>query len=129
MLVLLIEDDVLISQSMSAAITAQGHSMLWAATCDEACRLLVAEHDIQVIVLDLWLREERAEDLIYELRATCATLPPVIIHSGQDMDEIFKVAEAVGASAALQKPSSAQDLLETMGRVVEQTKLNELDDL
>ena len=118
MLVLLIEDDPLIGLSMAQALTALGHSLMVAASCEEACSVLRASHQVDAVILDLWLNGERAEDLMYEIRAACASVPPVVVYSGQPVSELRNVSEAVEAAAFLQKPSSTKRLIDTLTRAV-----------
>lgn len=111
MIVLIVEDDTTSGQSMVEALAFHGHAPLFASSSDEALRLLSSPHAIEVVVLDLRLGAERAEDFVREIQASGIHLPPVVVLSGQALADIKQASVEIRPFTILQKPCSTEQLL------------------
>jgi FixJ family two-component response regulator len=58
------------------------------------------------------------------LRSIKAKLPPIVVLSGRPMPELVGAAKAVGAEVFLQKPCSAQRILEAIELAVAKSDTN-----
>jgi DNA-binding response OmpR family regulator len=83
---LVVEDEALISLSLEDVLAAQGYRVLTATTCDEALRHLDGE-DIDMALIDYWLRTQRADDVAIALRDRGI---PFAICTGALPDEVLE---------------------------------------
>lgn len=74
---------------------------------------LIAEHQVQVAVLDIELRGGSA---LKRLPALCRQFPGTrfIIHSGHSNPELVRLARSAGAAAYVLKSGEFEDLLEAI---------------
>jgi DNA-binding NtrC family response regulator len=112
--VLLIDDDPALGQATIDILAARGHSALLALSNEDAFHLLTAANRIDVLILDLQMGAARGESLIEDLHRAGQKVPAVIVHSAQPMPELVRAAKTVGAEVVLQKPCSAQRLMEAI---------------
>jgi DNA-binding NtrC family response regulator len=111
MIILIVEDDETSGRAMFETLAFHGHSPLLAPSCDEASRLLSSPHAIEVMILDLRLGAERAEDFVREMQAGGVHLPPVVVLSGQALSDIKQASIEIRPFTILQKPCSTEQLL------------------
>jgi DNA-binding response OmpR family regulator len=105
--VLLVEDDQRIRESVARALGARGHAVRSTATGLGALRDIVADVP-DVVVLDLGLPDVDGVDVLDMLRAVSAV--PVIVATARDDDtEIVRTLDA-GADDYIVKPYSAEQL-------------------
>ena len=116
--VLVVEDEASVGQVVVDVLADEGHEVRWATNGRDALALL--DHwRPDVIVLDLMMpvMDGRA------FRAAQRRLPdtvarvPVVVLSG--MREARATAEELGAAAVLAKPFELEELVETVGQVLE----------
>jgi CheY-like chemotaxis protein len=112
--VLMVEDDPALGPATIEVIAAGGHVATLASSFVDAFRLLVSPHRVEVLILDLQLGTHRGDELIETLRSIQAKLPPIVVLSARPMPELVRAAKAVGAEVFLQKPCSAQRILEAI---------------
>jgi CheY-like chemotaxis protein len=112
--VLMVEDDPALGPATVDVLIAGAHVATLAASFVEAFRLLLHPHRVEVLILDLQLGTHRGDELVETLRSIDAKLPPIVIFSARPIPELVQTAKAVGAEVYLQKPCSAQRLLEAI---------------
>jgi FixJ family two-component response regulator len=112
--VLMIEDDPALGPATIDVLTAGGHIATLASSFVDAFRMLVSPHRVEVLILDLQLGTHRGDELIETLRSIEAKLPPIVVLSARPIPELVRAAKAVGAEVFLQKPCSAQRILEAI---------------
>ncbi len=115
--ILLVEDDPVLGPVIAEVLLMRGHAATLARTVGEALGVLCVYNDIQVIILDLQIGAERAEDLIDQVRGCTSYIPPIVVHSALPLPDLQRAAHDVKASAILQKPVSASSMVETIERV------------
>jgi DNA-binding response OmpR family regulator len=116
--VLIVEDEPAVGQVAAAVLIDEGHEVRWVANGRDGLAVLI-EWRPDVIVLDLMMpvmdgRTFRAE----QRRLTGpAARAPVIVLSGAR--EARAVADEMGAVAAITKPFDLDELVTTVGRVLD----------
>jgi DNA-binding response OmpR family regulator len=116
--VLMVEDDPALGPATVDLLSAEGHVATLASTFVEAIRLLLSPNRVEVLILDLQLGTHRGDELIETLRSIDAKLPPIVLLSARPMAELVQAAKVVGAEVYLQKPCSAQRILEAVDLAV-----------
>lgn len=106
--VLIVEDDEANSEVLKLVLEMGGHTVIAAATAQEALERAAADRP-EVVLLDLGLPDMDGREISSSLRATNSPSPRIIITSGTPVD----AAEAarLGADAVLEKPFDPDRLL------------------
>ena len=110
--ILLVDDDPFLGPVTVELLGELGHPTVWAADLRSACALLDGPLIFTAILLDLQVGTERGETLFDDMGDR--PLPPIIIFSAQSLAEVLEAAEHVHASAVLQKPCGAQDIIDAL---------------
>lgn len=95
----------------SEFLSQQGHQPVLAASSEQALLILSTPNQIEVILLDLQLGNERGETVVQQLQSRGYVVPPIIILSALPMSQIMYAAQLVGAASVLEKPCAAQKML------------------
>jgi len=111
--ILLVDDDFLLRELVTMTLAGAGYMVATAANGEEALQRLRNFHPPQLILLDLMLpgmdgwrfREEQQKD------QALASIPVIVISAIADIEQ---KASALGARGYLQKPVTADKLLETV---------------
>jgi FixJ family two-component response regulator len=122
--VLMVEDDAALGPATVDLLVAGGHVATLASSFVEAFRMLLSPHRVEVLILDLQLGTHRGDELIETLRSVDAKLPAIVVLSARPMPELVRAAKTVGAEVYLQKPCSAQRILEAIELAVAKTDTN-----
>ncbi|WP_432459377.1 MULTISPECIES: response regulator [unclassified Agarivorans] len=109
MRLLLVEDDVLLGQSMTASLTRHGYTVDWLERGMGVAATLKAEQFIAVI-LDLTLPDIDGLEVLHEIRRTGFDLPVMILTARDDINDRVKGLDA-GADEYLGKPFALEELL------------------
>jgi CheY-like chemotaxis protein len=109
-LVLCVDDDPDIRDSMRAMLEAEGCAMAEAATAEDALRAAaIAAPDL--IIVDLMMEEiDAGIQFVRELRASGAAPPVYLLSSAGDLLALSIDAASLGVVALLQKPLSQSTL-------------------
>ncbi|MFF5096844.1 MULTISPECIES: response regulator transcription factor [Actinosynnema] len=117
--VLLVEDDPVVRSAVTRALTGMGHAVLAVGAALEALRE-IADHDFDLVVLDLGLPDMDGGDALKMMRGVCDT--PVIVATARDDEaEIVRLLNA-GADDYLVKPFSSEHLAARLSAVLRRTR-------
>jgi DNA-binding response OmpR family regulator len=107
MRILILDDDRLVSESVSEMLAALSHDVTRCSALDEALRSLAGATRHDVLLIDINLeRGERGERIAEMAAALKLTLPPIVIFSARPADEVRTAAAQCGARSVLRKPCS-----------------------
>ena len=89
------------------------------AECADGSQLpaALAEHDANVVVMDLRMKHVDGIEATRRLRATSTDAPPVLVLTTFDDDELLSGALRAGAAGFILKDSGAEDLMRAVRRV------------
>jgi DNA-binding response OmpR family regulator len=116
--VLVVEDDLVIGQVVADVLTDEGHEVRWA-TDGRAALAVLHTWRPDIIVLDLMMPAMDGRAFrVAQMRLTEEIgRVPVIVLSG--MRAAQAVAEEMGAVAAITKPFDLDDVVTTVGRILD----------
>lgn len=117
MRILIVEDEAWQRDVLAAQVAGWGHEVSTAATGEEACSAAAAE-GFDLFLLDVYLPDATAVELIPRLRGLGASAP-VITLTGQSSRELERRLRELGIAYYMAKPVEALELrsiLEHMGR-------------
>jgi two-component system nitrogen regulation response regulator NtrX len=120
--VLVVDDDLSILASLSAALADHGLRVSTARSAAQA--LAVADADPpDAVLLDLYLGTESGLDVLVELRRRVEEPPPVIMISGQGTIGDAVKALTLGAIDFMEKPLGGAEVLHRVHRALRDTQL------
>jgi two-component system, cell cycle response regulator len=120
-LILIVDDDPLMTEMLRAKLTTPGRVVLTAETAGEAQEILNAK-DVDLIILDLILPDADGRGLLLRLKENAATAAiPIIIATSRDGEQTRIECLALGADDYIQKPASPDLVLAIVGRVLRRT--------
>jgi len=117
--ILLVDDDVLVRDSLHFALTHAGHDVTTAGNGDEGLAA-IARETFDLVILDMLMPEREGIETIREIRKTRKDLP-VLAMSGGDKtgwSDFLRMATVLGANDTLAKPFTATQLLERVDRLL-----------
>ena len=110
-LILIVDDELLIRESLADALTESGYETLTAAEGEEALDLYHSR-DVAAVVTDMYMGGSDGFVLINALRSRGETVPIIVMSGGRP-----ELAKTLGADATLTKPfrpRQLERLLETL---------------
>ena len=113
-LVLVVDDEPSIRLLCRVNLELDGYEVLEADSVASA-RAMLAEEDVDVVVLDVHLRGERSDALVDECHARRPPIPVVLVTGSVDVTH----PGLAGADAVLPKPFELQALLSTVRDLAE----------
>jgi DNA-binding NtrC family response regulator len=116
--ILLVEDDPVLGPLTAESLVTCGHHVTLSPTTRKAFEELKAPHRFDVVILDIQLGADRAENLVDRLKSAGVAFPAVVLFSAQPSSEIARAARTVNASGALQKPCTVEQIDRMLERVV-----------
>jgi DNA-binding response OmpR family regulator len=117
-LILLVEDEPDLAQSLKSLLEAQRYTVRIAKDGGQAQAMFVM-HKPDFVILDLILPGESGFEICERLKQTDDGVP-VLILSAIDMNDARELAHRVGADAYLTKPFEPQQLLTTIPELAEE---------
>ncbi len=109
MKVLVVEDDVLLGESLKEYLCSHGVSVTWLS--DEAeVKEILSSSSFDVIVLDLILKRRKGEDILQEIRRSGIETPVLILTAKRELYD-KEVCFERGADDYLTKPFEPKELL------------------
>lgn len=112
-LILIVDDELLIRESLADALADSGYETLTAASGEEALELYEA-HNVAVIVTDMYMGGTDGFVLLNALRERGETVPIIVMSGGQ-----LALAKELGADATLAKPFRPRALERLLERMLE----------
>jgi DNA-binding response OmpR family regulator len=114
--ILVVEDHHDTAEMLRTILEEEGYVVQVVERAGQALQLFLRHGDPtpDLMILDLTLPDMPAVDLITSITETTTTHPPIIVVSAKTAPAIEQAAEAVGATAVLQKPFAIEQLLETV---------------
>lgn len=108
MRILLVEDDVMIGESLQKALTQSGHAIDWAKDGDTA-ELSLSTHEYDMLLLDLGLPKKSGIEVLQSLRKHKNTLP-VLVLTARDSVSDRVIGLDAGADDYLIKPFELEEV-------------------
>jgi DNA-binding NtrC family response regulator len=123
--VLLVDDEQKIRRVLGQALRAEGHDVLEAAGARDAQRLL-AERQVDVLIIDNLMPDMTGLDLVKELVATTPEpeRPQILMMTAHATIESAIEAMKLGALDFLQKPFEVDELLLVVSRALDHQRLS-----
>lgn len=118
--VLYVEDDADTRELMAILLEWEGYQVVLATNCEEAL-LLTRVMRFDLVIMDNWMPGGSGIELCQKLREFDSTTP-VIFYSGAAYECDKREAFASGAQAYLTKPTDNDLLVETVARVINETR-------
>lgn len=117
--ILVIEDDDILRALMRKMLTRSGYEVVEAADGSYAVQLY-REHDIDLIVTDLFMPDTEGMEVIRQLRQESQEAKIIAISGGSSFDSIdyLDVARLIGAAKTLNKPFGSRELLEAVDELL-----------
>jgi|HubBroStandDraft_5_1064220.scaffolds.fasta_scaffold302814_1 YesN/AraC family two-component response regulator len=103
--ILLVDDEPLVIESLSNAITSKGHTVVTAANGVQGMEKF-SEGKFDLVITDIIMPDKEGIELIMEMRRHCPGVKIVAISGGGRTGnvEFLKMATKLGAVASLKKP-------------------------
>ena len=118
--ILVVDDDLRLRDLLERYLTSQGFHTRGAANA-AAMRRLIAEHHVDLIVLDLMLPDANGLDLCRSLRAEGVETPIIMLTAkGDEVDRI--VGLEMGADDYLGKPFNPRELMARMKAILRRSQ-------
>jgi len=111
-LILIVDDELLIRESLADTLTDVGYETLTAASGEEALALFES-HRVAAVVTDMYMGGSDGFVLINALRKRAKPVPIIVMSGGQPA-----LAKQLGADATLTKPFRPRDLLRVLDRLL-----------
>jgi CheY-like chemotaxis protein len=113
--ILVVEDADYLLDVIGATLELAGHDVSLAGSGKEAVRLC-QERAIDLVITDLVMPDMGGLELIHSLRQSHPNLPVIAISGASNVG--LKVATALGAVGALEKPFAPGDLLAMVDKIL-----------
>jgi two-component system response regulator AtoC len=117
--ILLVDDDPLVRRTLTLALERIGHQVVPAENGLEGARR-AREGGVDLAVVDIHMPDMDGLELLAQLRATCATLPVIMMSGGDQTRDLALLGDTklLGASAALAKPFSLDEFYTLVATVL-----------
>jgi DNA-binding response OmpR family regulator len=120
-LILVVDDELLIRESLADFLTDCGYETLTAAAGEDALALYEAR-DVAAIVTDLYMGGSDGFTLINALRGRGATLPIIVMSGGRGLNDLG-FARKLGADATLSKPFRPRELMRVLETLLDRANV------
>lgn len=117
--VLLIDDDELVRETLSLALTEGGYEVVMADDGESALSKFM-DDGIDIVITDIIMPKKEGIETILQLRQKAPDLPIIAITGGGRSGRLdfLDVARKLGAAETLSKPFEPSELLAAVGRCV-----------
>jgi CheY-like chemotaxis protein len=115
-LILIVDDELLIRESLADALAEFGYETLTAAGGEEALELYDTR-DVAAIVTDMYMGGSDGFVLIHALRTRGDSVPIVVMSGGQP-----ELAKSIGADATLAKPFRPHQLMRMLDTLLDRVE-------
>jgi len=115
--ILLVDDEPLVAESLSLAMTSIGHTVVAARNGVEAMQR-VLEENVDLVVTDIVMPSKDGIEVIMEMRRARPDISVIAISGGgrHGTSDFLKMASGLGAFATLKKPIHLAEFVETLNR-------------
>jgi DNA-binding NtrC family response regulator len=120
--IILVEDDRELREFLRETLDDAGYAVSDFPTADAALRYLVADGAADAVVTDLIMPGMRGHELLHEIRDRRPELSVIIITAFGAIDSAIELVKA-GAYDYLTKPFTNDELLLTLGRALQESRL------
>lgn len=120
---LLLEDDIDLDQAVAEHLEAQGHTVSWLKTCEQADRAMT-QPDIELALLDLRLPDGDGIELLKNWRARGDRRPVLMLTARDQISDRIKGLQA-GADDYLVKPFDLDEMVARMEAVSRRVGLSQ----
>jgi CheY-like chemotaxis protein len=119
--ILIIDDDVAVSHTLSLILTRAGHHVTTAASAREGLELLT-DGNFDLVLTDIIMPELDGIEAIRRIRANHPGLRIIAMSGGGKIDkaDFLHMADALGADGIIDKPIRSERLLELVSGVMAQ---------
>ncbi len=111
-LILIVDDELLIRESLADVLSERGYETVTAAEGEEALALYESR-DVAAVVTDMYMGGSDGFVLINALRSRGETVPIIVMSGGQP-----ELAKSLGADATLTKPFRPRQLESLLERLL-----------
>jgi DNA-binding response OmpR family regulator len=121
---LLVEDDAAVRKTLCKILERSGHTVMEAGDADETMRI-VAEHEIDIALIDIILPGKDGFDLILEIRKRRPSTKIIAMSGGSEVvgpTKYLKITEQLGVQGVLAKPFELEQLLALIERCIAEPK-------
>jgi two-component system nitrogen regulation response regulator NtrX len=122
--ILIIDDEPNIRRLLASLLDAEGHTTRTAASGEDGL-VAVADHEPDVVLLDLALPGANGLEILAALRTTHPALPVVMMSGRATLNDAVR-ATKIGAFHFIEKPLSAEAVLLTVASAIELRRAREL---
>jgi CheY-like chemotaxis protein len=109
--ILLVDDDPLVRRTLTRALERLGHGVVTSENGLDGARR-AREGGLDLAIVDIHMPDMDGLELLAQLKATCPTLPVIMMSGGDQTRDLALLGDAklLGASATLAKPFSLDEL-------------------
>jgi len=115
--ILLVDDSKTLLKAISRMLDAGGHEVIQHHCGREAVEYLKT-HPVEVVLTDLYMPHTDGFEIVQHVRGMLQPPALVVMSSNEVAAGVFRDAQALGASAALHKPFTKEQLLSTIESVL-----------
>lgn len=110
-IILVVEDEQCVREMLSAVLSREGHTVLSSESARRA-RAFLLEHDVALIITDIFMPGTDGLELTSELKETYPTIPIIAISGGSPSGAggYLTAARQRGAEIALPKPFRPREI-------------------
>jgi DNA-binding NtrC family response regulator len=119
--ILIIDDEEIIREALEALLTAEGHTVIQAATGGEGIER-AAEHQVDAVLLDLMLPDRHGLEVLEEIRRLDEELPVIMITAFGTIESAI-AATKQGAFYYFTKPFKNDEVVLVLRNAVERRRL------
>ncbi len=120
--ILIVEDTMTSSRFFDAALSRTNANLLWAEDADEAIKIF-DEEKVDLILLDLNLLTTSGFDVLKYIRKKDKNIP-IIVQTAYILSGEEEMSFKLGASDFIAKPIKLNQLIETVGKFLNQKEEN-----
>ncbi|HVO00652.1 MAG TPA: response regulator [Candidatus Cybelea sp.] len=119
-LILVVDDDADLRDSLVCMLEAFGHRVITAADGAEGLRAVQAEHP-DLVVTDIYMPESDGLELLTKLNSADVSVPVIVLSGGtvdRGLFDPLESARKLGAAAVFAKPFQPADVLNAIATLV-----------
>lgn len=115
--ILLVDDSKTLLKHIKRMLEGGGHEVV-AVSSGKAAVDYLATSGVDLVLTDLYMPQPDGFEIVQTARESDTRLPLIVMSSNHVACGVFRDARALGAAAALEKPFTAEKLLDTIATVL-----------